>query len=388
MRLVPSARPSMELVRSLSDEHVLRALMEEPRLTRADLATRTGLSKPTAAESVRRLNEAGLVFDTGERTTGRGRVGTYYALSDGIGCAIVISIAPEGIIAETVDARGTRTSRVEGNVRRPVVQAQVTKSLIRAATRAVESVRAPVRIAVVSAADPVDRETGRLVQLPDAPFLLGELSPAAAIAHLVEGPVVVDNDVNWAARAERLAVGPDLDDFAYLFLGEGLGCAIVSDGEVRRGSSGIAGEVAHLITAGPRGYATTFTDVFSELGLRHPGTAAINMDAMQRVLNEQNAHARRQREMIARGVCGVLAALIALTDPNLVVIGGPWGPHPSIMKAILAELDRYPRKALIRPAHVTEEPSLSGARSQAVLDLQAYIIGLVGDPGRAPRSIA
>ena len=58
-------------------------------------------------------------------------------------------------------------------------------------------------LAVVSAADPVDRATGRLVHLPDAPFLLGELDPPAVLAELVDGPVIVDNDVNWAARAER-----------------------------------------------------------------------------------------------------------------------------------------------------------------------------------------
>src|SRR3954469_15141094 len=38
----------------------------------------------------------------------------------------------------------------------------------------------------------------------------------------IGGPVLVDNDVNWAARGERYAV-PDLDDFAYLHLGEGPG---------------------------------------------------------------------------------------------------------------------------------------------------------------------
>jgi hypothetical protein len=37
-----------------------------------------------------------------------------------------------------------------------------------------------------------------------------------------------------AARTERSAGGPGLtDDFVYLYLGEGLGSAIVSDGEVR-----------------------------------------------------------------------------------------------------------------------------------------------------------
>jgi predicted NBD/HSP70 family sugar kinase len=43
-----------------------------------------------------------------------------------------------------------------------------------------------------------------------------------------------------------------MDDFVYLYLGEGLGCAVVSDGEVRRGHAGLAGKISHLITAGPR----------------------------------------------------------------------------------------------------------------------------------------
>ena len=56
---------------------------------------------------------------------------------------------------------------------------------------------------MVSAANPVDRATGRIVHLPDSPFLLGDLDPVAVLAPLVAGPVIVDNDVNWAARAER-----------------------------------------------------------------------------------------------------------------------------------------------------------------------------------------
>ena len=74
-------KPTLELLRSLSDEHVLRALMSQRQATRAEIAAATGLSKPTVSESVRRLSASGSVVDTGERTTGRGRVGTYYALA-------------------------------------------------------------------------------------------------------------------------------------------------------------------------------------------------------------------------------------------------------------------------------------------------------------------
>src|SRR3954453_13923166 len=137
--------------------------MAERRSTRAELASRTGISKPTISESVRRLTEAGLLRDTGERTTGRGRIGTYYALPEDSGSALVVSIAPEGIVAETIDVYGDVVSRAVHAVTRPARPAEVTRVLRTVAARAVAGGRGPVRLAVVSAADPVDRATGRLV---------------------------------------------------------------------------------------------------------------------------------------------------------------------------------------------------------------------------------
>ena len=248
------AKPSLDLLRSLTDEHVLRALMEQRRLTRAQLAARTGLSKPTVSDSVRRLCEAGLLADTGERTTGRGRVGSYYGLAEDIGSALVVDVAPEGIVAELLDAHGDVISTATADVARPAQPAQVVEALTTAARTVQKDVSQQPRLAVVSAADPVDRATGRLVHLPDSPFLLGELSPTDVLAGLVDGPVMVDNDVNWAARAERDATDSQrLDDFAYLHLGEGLGCAVVNDGVVRRGHAGLVGEIAHVLTDGPDG---------------------------------------------------------------------------------------------------------------------------------------
>lgn len=101
-----SAMPSLELLRSLTDEHVLRALMTDERLTRAELATATGISRPTISESVRRLEAAGLVCDTGARTSGPGRAGSYYAMAAGVGAALVLGIAPDGVVAEVLDVRG------------------------------------------------------------------------------------------------------------------------------------------------------------------------------------------------------------------------------------------------------------------------------------------
>ena len=351
-------KPSLELLRSLSDEHVLRALMVQRRATRAEIAVATGLSKPTVSESVRRLGAAGVVVDTGERTSGRGRIGTYYGLPATTGCALVVSIAPAGIVAEAVDVYGEVIARSDAHVSRAPGPDAVARTLARVAG---EVAAPPVRVAAVSAADPVDRESGRLVELPDSPFLVGALDPPAVLADLVEGRVTVDNDVNWAARAEHGRAA----DFVYVYLGEGVGAAVVSDGEVRRGHAGLAGEIAHLPTVGPGGVAMPFIEVFAALGVRQSGSTAIDVPALL-------AAAETDAGDLARAVCGVLSAAVALADPEVVLLGGPWGA--SVRDAVAQEFARAPRHVPVEAAGADDEPALAGARATALEQLRDAVV--------------
>lgn len=372
-RMTP-AKPSLELLRSLTDEHVLRSLIAERRLTRAEIAARTGISKPTIGESVRRLTEAGLVRDTGERTAGRGRVGSYYALAAELGVALVAGIAPEGVVAEVVDVYGDVLAREAEEVARPSRPDQLATALESAATRALTAAGRTARLAVVSAADPVDRDTGRLVQLPYAPFLIGELWPAEVLGPLVDGPVSVDNDVNWAAGIERTRADPgSYDNFGYLYLGEGLGCAVVADGEVRRGAGGIAGEIAHVITTGADGRAVPFINVFADLGLLQPGYSAIDVAALLTRIEADGDESERSRTTLGEAIGGVIVAIVALTDPQLVVLGGSWGAHPRVRQAVIDALGRQPRAVPVRAPQVVSEPSLAGARRRALDDLQTML---------------
>lgn len=377
--------PSPDLARSASDERVLRALMAARRLTRAELAARTGLSKPTAGESVRRLTEAGLVADTGARTPGgrgKGRVGTYYALAAGAGVALALSIAPDGVIAECADSYGDVIARSEQRIDRPARPLRVAEAVQAAASEVLDAAGSAGRLAVVSAADPVDRTTGRLVHLPDAPFLVGELSPAELLAPRVCGPVIVDNDVNWAARAEREVAGGGLDNYAYLYLGEGLGCAIVSDGEVLRGHAGIAGEIAHVLTISPAGRPVPLTEVFAELGLRHARSAAINVSALLAAVADPAERGQRTRAAIGTAISGALAAIVAIADPEVTIIGGTWGTHSAVIEAISAGAWCLPRHAPVQAASLTSEPALAGARQHAVQSLRSAIVAAAA-AGRA-----
>ena len=368
-----TTKPTLDLLRSLSDEHVLRALMSQRQATRAEIAAATGLSKPTVSESVRRLSAGGSVVDTGERTTGRGRVGTYYALPATTGLALVASLAPEGIVAEALDVYGQVVARSQAPVTRSPGAGQVARTLQQVAG---EVANGPFRLAVVSAADPVDRVSGRLVELPDSPFLLGALDAPGVLAELVDGPVTVDNDVNWAARAEHSHAG--VRDFAYLFLGEGLGCAVVTDGEVRRGHAGLAGEIAYVVTAGPDGAAMRLTDVFDALGLRRSGTAAIDVPALLQAVETDT----EVRETVGRAVAGALSGVVALTDPAVVLVGGPWGRHPTVLAAVAREFADAPLHVPVEAAVVTVEPSLTAARETALEQLREAVVSRSSRPAR------
>lgn len=380
-----TSKPSLEMLRSLTDEHVLRLLMEEGRMTRAEIATRTGISKTTISESMRRLDAVGMVVDTGQRSSGRGRAGSYYALAGDCGLALVASISPAGVVVEAVDAMGGVVARAEVALDRAAGRERASAALASAALR-VRDAAATLRLhlAVVSAADPVDRRTGRLVHLPDAPFLVGDLDPVAVLADIVEGEVLVDNDVNWAARAERRSgSAAGVDDFVYVHLGEGVGCAVVSDGEVRRGHLGVAGEIAHVLTQGPSGSALPFTEVFADLGLRRPASTAIDVDVVVGALRGEGSGERyaagRVAADLADAVAGVLVAAVAFGDPQLIVVGGPWGHLPAFLDSLAERAANWPRRVPIVAADLVDAPEVAGVRDRAVELLRTTIVQTARD---------
>jgi predicted NBD/HSP70 family sugar kinase len=366
-----TVKPSLDLLRSLTDEHVLRAVIDRGRLTRAEIAAHTGISKPTISESAKRLSAAGLLVDTGERTTGRGRSGSYYTLNASVGVALVVCIQPDGVSAETVDAFGTTQNDAFVSLARDASPDDVAEALKAAAARVLRR-PPPVRLTVVSAADPVNRTTGRLVHLPDAPFMLGDLDPVSILASSVDGPISVDNDVNWAARAE-LSQPSQASSFVYLYLDEGLGCAVVADGDVVRGDQGLAGEIAHLVSAGPGRVAMPLMEVFARLGLHHEGSTSIDVAALQGRFDEVQPEGLTLLATVSRAVSSVIVAGVALADPHEIVLGGSWGLDQRVLDALAHSLAAHPRPVRLRLSGTRDRADHRGARAHAVTELRRSI---------------
>ena len=117
------------------------------------------------------------------------------------------------------------------------------------------------------------------------------------------------------------------------------------------------------------------TEVFGELGLRQAGTTAIDVAALLAAFDGGTAGGPVPAA-VGTALSGVLAALVAVSDPEVVILGGEWGSHPAVIDTVRAQFRLAPRHVPVRPASVTGEPALSGARRQALDDLRAAIITL------------
>lgn len=161
--------------------------------------------------------------------------------------------------------------------------------------------------------------------------------------------MVLDKDVTAAAVAERWAgsaVGSS--DFAFLYLGSGVGVGFVSDDIVVRGRSGNAGDIGHLIVdvngppcdCGQRGcLGTACSPLFlvreAVLAGIIPATSSDDdlIQSVRRVgslceaADEGDERAIDILQQSAMRIARAVTLIAGMLDTELVVCGGPaWAP--------------------------------------------------------------
>ncbi|MEF3192137.1 MAG: ROK family protein [Campylobacterales bacterium] len=139
--------------------------------------------------------------------------------------------------------------------------------------------------------------------------------------------VAIDNDLKCAIRAEA-AMRPGSKTITTLFVGTGIGSATVYSGQILRGERNLAGEVGHLPwKEAPFRCGCGKTNCLELWG----GGAGIARHAALRGASEKTLEALdRSPDAIAREIAAVAyeaiaracAALVLVTNPEVIVLGG------------------------------------------------------------------
>ncbi|MEU8353025.1 ROK family protein [Streptomyces sp. NPDC048845] len=320
--------------RAINDRIALELLVERGPLTAPQLQGITGLSRPTVAEIVKRLGDAGLIEVTGR--TGdhrRGPNARVYALAAG---------------RAHVAARGRG-----GEIR-----------VADLGGRTVVSVGSPGELdAALHAAGVPVLHTAALAG-PD-PEVRRAFARRAST-------VVVESEANLAGLAEhRRGAARDRRDFALLWLGARTDAALVLDGRLRRGASGGAGAIGGLRLPGGE------SDFQSLLGGPSVRALARRHGLAGPAAAGGSRGAAFWAELAQRAAAGA-AVLAAVLDPGCIVLGGEAGRAggeylAGLVRSRLAGMSPVPTE--VRPAAGGPGAVLEGALQLALDTARAEIFG-------------
>jgi predicted NBD/HSP70 family sugar kinase len=334
---------------------VLEAIVSGAPTTRAAIAARTGLSRPTVSALVDALEAEGVVRRAGRRRGGVGRSAVLFAPNPRAGHVIGVDIGGSRLRGALADLSGGVLAEREEAGESAGARALALRidRLCRTLTASAGLDGRDVAQVVVSRPG-VEEARGTTSLAPNVSGL-DEVPVDALVSEMLGTPVASENDVNLAAVGEQAwGVARSAADFVFLSLGVGVGAGIVVGGELVRGSRGAAGEVGYLplgaedpSDAGVRRRgafeSSTAADAISALASGRPPLAA---------LSDASALAEA-----ARRVAGGVLAIAAVIDPELVVLGGEVGAAPALAPAVQRALEP------IAPFAVRVEASALGARA-------------------------
>src|SRR6201996_2186447 len=109
----PRQKPGTpSLLRELNDRAALELLLSAGPLTRAQLSTRTGVSKVTVSQLLARLEERGLVRVAGEQAGGRGPNAALYAVVPSSASVAGLYVESDQVSAAVADVTGQRLASI------------------------------------------------------------------------------------------------------------------------------------------------------------------------------------------------------------------------------------------------------------------------------------
>ncbi|MET8982376.1 ROK family transcriptional regulator [Streptomyces sp. NPDC004539] len=375
---------SPSTARAINDRLALDLLQREGPLTAGQLKQLTGLSRPTVADLVERLTAAGLIEVAGESgvhrrgpnaklygiVASRAHLAALDARTDSV--AVIVSDLVGRVLAEASVPIGGDTDTG------PALDQAVT--LVERAAK--EAGADALHTVCVGAPGLIDPATGDLRDSGTLPTWHRRL--VAALQERFPGTrALVENETNLAALAEREeGAARDRDTFVLLWLGHGIGAAVVLDGTLRRGASGGTGEIGFLPVPGAGlpsagdcegGFHSVagglaVERLAGEFGVPGEGAAGVVRWAVGAVGSVEQGPlavvpvpASLFLDALAERIALGVASVVAVLDPGCVVLGGEVG------QAGGAELARRVERRIRGMAPLVTEVRASGLGGGAVL---------------------
>ena len=317
--------------------------------TRSEVRKLTGLSRTAVSARVAALAAHGLVTEREEGASTGGRPPTLLRFDADAGVVLAAAVGRSRIQFAVANLAGVIIAHTDIDSDIGTGPDDLMPDLVkRLEVLLTDTGRHPSEVLGVGVSLPgtVDQRRGCSL---DSPVMSGwdgvELAPY--FRGFTDAPVLVDNDANVMALAERHGPHRNIDDLLLLKLSTGLGAGIVSGGTLQRGAVGAAGEFDHNKVAAAKGLLCRCGDIgcleavaggWSLVrALQQQGHEVGHIRDVVEMANRGEAEARRLIRESGRHIGEAIAAAVNLLNPALVVVGGDMARAYDIFVAGLRE---------------------------------------------------
>jgi len=318
--------------------------------TRTDLVRLTGLARSTITQRLDALFAAGLLVPDGESASTGGRPPTQFRFNASGGVLLIADIGASHRRIAITDLAGAVLAEEPGELDIAAgpypVLAQVTTSfetLLATVERSPKDARG-IGIAVPG---PVEFATGRVIS---PPIMTGwdEFNIPGYFAERYDCPTLVDNDVNAMAFGEQRACWPQHHDMLLIKVGTGVGCGIIANDELYRGTQGAAGDLGHIPYSSEGGpicrcgnigcfeaYAGGWALIRDLRTLGHQVGSSFDV---VRLIRAGQPDAVRLARQAGRVLGQAISYAVSFFNPSLVVIGGRLAHADELLLAGIREV--------------------------------------------------
>ena len=328
---------TLSWLRDRNRERVLDVLREGGRVSQADIARATGLSRTTIHSLVADLKHRGLVHELDGAAPAQvrgGRPGMQLALTETSEVVLGIDFGHSHVqVAVASRAHEILAERrCELDVNHRALEALDMAALMARKVLAQAGADASHVVGVgIGIPGPVDRERGTAGSATILPGWVG-IKIADAMEERIGLTVEIENDANLGALAELTwGAGRGCTNFAYLKAATGIGAGLVLDGRLLRGASGTAGEIGHttldeagaLCYCGNRGCLETVASGPAIVALvAHATGETLSLATVIERACGGDIRCRRAISDAGREMGVAVAGLCNLFNPERVIVGG------------------------------------------------------------------
>jgi len=340
------------LLKRLNEETVLETIRTGAPISRAEIARRAGISKPTVSLALQALLDAGLVREAAAGPAGPSYGAVYFEPVAEAALVLGIDLGARFLRGALSDLTGAARARQDVELAKHDASnaleaiGELRDSLVRTSGLGAEL----IENVVVGVPGVVEQRDGTVRLATNIPGLDGRRYSDELEARLGVR-VTVENDVNLAALGERQhGVARGVDDFMFLSVGTGLGAGLVLRGELQRGHHGAAGELDYVAVGLQQEIdpcAAALSDVAAGFAAGRETVLAPPFDtrAVFAAAREGDPIAGDVVREEARRIALHIAPIAAVADVELVVLGGGVGANAELLtyiRPLLAAWLPYP----------------------------------------------